>query len=108
MTEGDFRRKLEKIRKRFAEADEALNELPAELRNKIQVFHADIQTLQYCIKFGLIGVDELIESVGDIHDEVYGTHDEDEVSIRECKFCGGSPIHKVDGENHCPYCDRYF
>jgi hypothetical protein len=25
-----------------------------------------------------------------------------------CRFCGGSPIENVDGQNHCPYCDKYW
>ena len=25
-----------------------------------------------------------------------------------CPFCGGSPVEKISGENHCPYCDKYW
>ena len=25
-----------------------------------------------------------------------------------CPFCDGSPVEKVSGENHCPYCDKYW
>ena len=25
-----------------------------------------------------------------------------------CPFCEGSPVEKVEGENHCPYCDKYW
>ena len=25
-----------------------------------------------------------------------------------CPFCEGSPSEKVSGENHCPYCDKYW
>ena len=25
-----------------------------------------------------------------------------------CPFCEGSPVEKVSGEKHCPYCDKYW
>jgi hypothetical protein len=25
-----------------------------------------------------------------------------------CPFCKGSPVEKIDGENHCSYCDKYW
>ena len=69
MTPKQFRRKLEKIQKRFEEIEETLNELPIGLQVEINDFHNDDATLQYCTRWGLSGISELIEAYDEVHEK---------------------------------------
>lgn len=67
MTPKQFRRKLEKIQKRFEEIEETLNELPQGLKEEVREFHESDATLQYCSRWGLQASEELIEAYEEVH-----------------------------------------
>lgn len=67
MTPKQFRRKVEKINKRFEEIEETLNELPLGIREQLIEFHNHDSTLQYCTRWGLQASGEIIEHYDEIH-----------------------------------------
>jgi len=69
MTPKQFRRKLEKIQKRFEEIEETLNELPLGLKEEILDFHNSDATLQHCTRWGLQASEELIEAYEQVHEK---------------------------------------
>lgn len=69
MTPKQFRRKLEKIQRRFEEVEETLNDLPIGLQEEIREFHNPDATLQYCTRWGLTGISELIEAYDETHEK---------------------------------------
>lgn len=71
MTPNLLRRKLEKIKRRFEEIEETLQDLPVEIQNEILEYHNQDATLQYCTRWGLSGIDELIEASEEIYNKSF-------------------------------------
>lgn len=69
MTPKEFRRKMEKIHRRFVEIEQTLNDLPQGLRDEIIEFHIEHATIQHCCRWGLQGSDEIIEAYEEIHEK---------------------------------------
>lgn len=75
MTPKQFRRKMEKIHRRFVEIEKTINELPFGLREEILEFHNSEATLQYCTRWGMNASEEIIEAYEEIHEKASENYD---------------------------------
>jgi len=61
MTAKQFKRKLEKIKRLYEEIENTFNELPQGLREEIREYHNEDGSMPHSIRWGLQGVEEIIE-----------------------------------------------
>lgn len=75
MSPKEYRRKLESIALRFKQIEELYNSIPEGLQEEISQFHNSDATLQYCLRWGLQGTDELIEAYEETHAKAKENYD---------------------------------